>query len=183
MTRGVAVLVLAGALRAQLGPPAVNADSAIVQDFEKRVSAYSQMRKSLESRLPPLKATASPERISHYENELGRAIRAARRGAKPGDIFTPEISVEIRRLITIAMQPGDAENIRQSLRHAEPIQFHLNVNDSYPPGVPLQSTPPSLLQNLPPLPPEVEYRITGRDLVLLDAKANLVIDFVPGVFS
>jgi hypothetical protein len=49
--------------------------------------------------------------------------------------------------------------------------------------VPLQSTPPSLLENLPPLPPEIEYRITGADLVLLDAKANMVVDIIRGVFS
>jgi hypothetical protein len=177
------VILLTGALCAQIGQPPVNADSLIIQDFEKRVAAYLQLRKGIESQLTQLKSTPSQEKISHHEDALGRAVRNARKKAQPVDIFKPEISAEIRRLITIAMQPGDAEHIRQSLRHAEPVQLHLNVNERYPANVPLQSSPPSLLGNLPPLPPEIEYRITGRDLVLLDAKANLIVDLIRGVFS
>jgi len=68
------------------------------------------------------------------------------------------------------------------LRHAEPVKpLNLQVNDKYPEGVPLQSTPPSLLLDLPKLPPEVEYRIVGHDLVLRDVKANLIVDFVNNV--
>ena len=111
------------------------------------------------------------------------AIREARKNARPGDIFTPEIAGEIRRLITIAMQQGDGDHIGQSLRHAEPVQLHLASTIPIRQHIPLQSTPPSLLENLPKLPPEIEYRITGRDLVLLDAKANLVVDLIRGVFS
>jgi hypothetical protein len=178
-----AVVLLSGALCAQIGHPAVNADSAIIQDFEKRVAGYLQLRKSIESNLTKLKSTPSQEKISHHETDLGREVREARKHARPGDIFTPEIAGEIRRLITIAVQQGNGDHIGQSLRHAEPVQLHLEINQSYPERVPLQSTPPSLLENLPPLPPEIEYRITGPDLVLLDAKANLIVDIIRGVFS
>jgi hypothetical protein len=178
-----AAVLTGGALCAQIGHTAVNADSAIIQDFQKRVAAYLQLRKSIESNLTRLKSTPSQEKISHHEHELGRAVREARKHARPGDIFAPEIAAEIRRLIAMAVQQGDGDHIGQSLRHAEPIQLHLEVNESYPAHLPLQSTPPSLLGNLPELPPEIEYRITGRDLVLLDAKANLIVDIVRGVFS
>ena len=141
------------------------------------------MRKSIESNLTKLKSTPSQEKISHHEVQLRHAVREARKNARPGDIFTPEIAAEIRRLIAMAMKPEDGNHIAQSLRHAEPVQLHLEINDSYPERVPLQSTPPSLLENLPALPPEIEYRITGRDLVLLDAKANLIVDVIRGVFS
>jgi hypothetical protein len=184
MRLAASVVLMAGILCAQTTHPAVNADSLIVQDFEKRVAAYLQLRKSIESNLTRLKSTPSQEKISHHENELGRAVREARKNARPGDIFTPEIAAEIRRLIAIAMQPEDGNHIAQSLRHAEPVQLHLDINDRYPVDhVPIQSTPPSLLENLPDLPPEIEYRITGRDLVLLDAKANLIVDVIRGVFS
>ena len=179
----ILVPLLAGALCAQIGHPPVNADSAIVQDFEKRVAGYFQLRKSIESNLPRLKSTPSQEKISRQETELRRAVREARKGARPGDIFTPEIANEIRRLTAIAIQPEDGNHIAQSLRHAEPVQLHLEINQRYPESTPLQSTPPSLLENLPALPPEIEYRITGRDLVLLDAKANLIVDIIRGVFS
>jgi hypothetical protein len=183
MTKIVGLLFLAGTVFAQTtthSPVAPNA--AIVQDFQKRVAGYLQLRKSIESNLPKLKATSSQEKISHHGVELRHAVREARKDAQPGEVFTPEISAEIRRLIAIAMHP-DGPEIRQSLRSAEPVQLHLAINEKYPDGVPLQTTPPSLLENLPALPPEIEYRITGQDLVLLDAKANLVIDIIRGVFS
>jgi hypothetical protein len=176
------VAFLAGALFAQICHPAVNADSVIIEDFQKRVAAYLQLRKSIESNLPKLKNTGSQEKILHHEHELARAVREARKNAKPGDIFTPQIAMEIRRLIAMAVQPGDGNHIAQSLRSAEPVQLHLKINQSYPRDVPLQSTPPSMLENLPKLPPEVEYRVTGRDLVLLDIKANLIVDIIGGVF-
>ena len=154
-----------------------------MQDFQKRVDTYLQLRKGIEAQMPKLKATRSQEKIRRHEAELGRAVRAARRNAKQGDIFTPEISAEIRRLTIMAMQPGDGAHIGQSLRHAEPVHIHLVVNDRYPHRIPLQSTPPSLLDNLPKLPPEIEYRVTGTDLVLLDAKANVIVDLIPGMFS
>ncbi|MDP9055599.1 MAG: hypothetical protein M3N93_15060 [Acidobacteriota bacterium] len=181
----VAAAVLAVALVfAQVLHAAVNPDAAIMQDFEKRVDAYLQLRKVVEAQMKvKLKSTASQEKINHYENELGRKVREARIGARQGDIFTPDISAEMRRLTTLAMQPGDGVQIRQSLRHAEPVQLHLKVNDRYPQRVPLQSTPPSLLGNLPRLPPEIEYRVTGTDLVLLDTRANLIVDLIPGMFA
>ncbi len=179
------IALAAGLLGAPVYSLETNADSAIVQDFQKRVAAYLQMRKAIESKLPRLKATPFDEKISHHEHELAKAVRDQRKNSRQGDIFTPEISGEIRRLLTIAMQPanGDAKHIGESLRHAEPVQLHLNFNDTYPPDVPLQSTPPTLLENLPKLPPEMEYRIVGRDLILLDAKAGLVVDILTGAFS
>jgi hypothetical protein len=47
----------------------------------------------------------------------------------------------------------------------------------------LQSTPPTILANLPPLPPECDYRLMGRDLVLRDAKTNLIVDIVPNAIT
>lgn len=73
--------------------------------------------------------------------------------------------------------------IHASLRHAEPVQVKVHVNDSYPEHIPLQSTPPSLLANLPLLPPQIEYRFAGMDLILLDVRANLVVDLLERVIS
>jgi len=174
MTSFLLVLITAIALAAQI----TNPDSAIIQDFQKRVDAYVQLRKGIESKQVQLKSSASPEEITKRQHELAHAIREARKTAKQGDIFTPEIAMEIRRLIGLATKPGDGPRVRRSLRSAEPIQVHLHVNDTYPSGLPLQSTPPTLLENLPKLPPDIEYRLTGSDLILLDAKANLVVDII-----
>jgi hypothetical protein len=55
----------------------------------------------------------------------------------------------------------------------------LQINQSYPPNQPLQSTPPTLLLNLPELADGLEYRVLNRELVLRDAQGNVVIDYVP----
>jgi hypothetical protein len=182
VSRFPAIAILAVAIPGGVAAAAEDPQSAIIQDFEKRVSAYVQLHKTAESSQPRLKTTPSEEKISHHQHELARAIRAARSDAKPGDIFTPQIAGEFRRLIAIAMK-ADGRGIATSLQHAEPVHLRLRVNESYPANVPLQSMPPSLLLNLPKLPQEVEYRIEGRGLVLLDVRANLVVDLIEDVFS
>jgi hypothetical protein len=163
------------------GAEPVNPDSAIVQDFEKRVDGYVQLRKTEESKLPKLRSTESPEKISHHQHELAEAIMRARKSARQGDIFTPPIDKEFRRLMGFAMQPQDAARIRKSLQAAEPVAGEPQVNRPYPPATPVQSTPPSILANLPHLPPDVEYRFVSRTLILLDSKANLIIDVMTNV--
>jgi hypothetical protein len=32
---------------------------------------------------------------------------------------------------------------------------------------------------LPPLPPELQYRFVGRDLILWDIHSGLIVDFLP----
>ncbi len=176
-------LVSPGLLLQAQDHPAVNRDAAIVQDFEKRVADYAKLRHTLESDSPALKSTESQEKIVHHEHELARKIRKAREHAKEGDIFSPPIAAEFRRLIALAMQGADGPHIHESLRNAEPVLIKLRINQAYPSNIPLQSTPPTILMNLPKLPPECDYRLTGRDLVLRDSKANLIVDIVPDAIT
>jgi hypothetical protein len=162
------------------GPGGVNPDSQILSDFSHRVNDYVKIHKAAQSEIHRPKPTNSSEAIEHYEHHLAHRIREARRGTLEGNVFTPAIAAEFRRLLGIAMQGSEAARIRRSLQSAAPVRIHLlRVDSEYPAGVPLQSMPPSLLLNLPSLPPEVEYRIVGRDLVLRDIEANLVVDFIP----
>jgi hypothetical protein len=157
----------------------VNADAAVLQDFDHRVADYIKLRKTIKPESQALKPTASPEKIAHHEHELAERILEARSGAAQGDIFTPEIAAEFRRLIDISMQGADAERIRASLRRAEPVRLKaLRVNHRYPKNVPLQSTPPSLLLNLPQLPKELDYRLVGRALLLRDTDTSLIVDYI-----
>jgi hypothetical protein len=55
------------------------------------------------------------------------------------------------------------------------------VNETYPDGVAYTTVPPTLLLVLPKLPDEVVYRVVLHDLLLLDLKANLVVDVIPGI--
>jgi hypothetical protein len=39
--------------------------------------------------------------------------------------------------------------------------------------------PPTLLAVLPELPKGLEYRLIGKTLILYDADASLIVDFIP----
>jgi hypothetical protein len=162
--------------------PRVNRNSVIIKDFESRVTDYVKLSKKAASGPAAPKQTESAAKLKEYQLALAAKIRAARPQAKQGDIFTPDVKKVFQRLIAASFAGPKGETLRASLRHAEPVKLlNLQVNDNYPEGVPLQSTPPSLLLDLPKLPPEVEYRIVGRDLVLRDVKANLIVDFINNV--
>jgi hypothetical protein len=164
--------------------PGVNRNAAIAADFEKRVADYMKLRQKAQAGLTAPKNTDSPEKIAEYQHELAAKIRAQRPDAKPGDIFTPEIAELFRDLVHSSLNSPDGVKIRKSYEHAEPLHgLRLNVNQSYPDGVPLQSMPPSLLLNLPQLPKELDYRFVGHELVLRDIAANLIVDVLPDIRS
>lgn len=150
------------------------------KEFAKRVEGYVALRNTAREGLHKLKPTESAADIEHHEEALADRIREMRRTASQGDIFTQVLSAEFKRSVALTMQGEGADRIRESLRRADPVHLKpLRVNESYPKGVPLQTTPPTLLLNLPKLPPELEYRVVGRALVLRDVEANLIVDFIP----
>ena len=59
----------------------------------------------------------------------------------------------------------------------------VGVNQIYPTTLPLATFPGNLLKVLPELRRIFEYRIVGRDLILLDVKGNVVVDVVRNAFS
>jgi len=157
----------------------VNPQTATLQDFEKRISDYVSMQKNLAKGISATKPTTEPQLILERQHELARKIREARSTAQQGAIFSPEIMREFHRLIGLAMQGTNSADIKKSLARSEPVRVPLKVNEAYPPNIPLQSTPATILLNLPRLPQELEYRIAGHALVLRDAVANIVVDLMP----
>ena len=60
--------------------------------------------------------------------------------------------------------------------------FHPKVNQTYPSDWPLATFPATLLAALPALPDGLEYRLLRDALMIRDAKANIVVDFMLDVF-
>jgi len=179
-------VMLAGSspARAQALPsksPPANSNSMVISDYEKRVEDYVKLRKHESAGIPPLKTTDSPEQIKERQLLLATKLKSERSQAKKGDIFTPDTCQLFKNLIAQAYRESDPAKVKASLRHSEPVKdIPVYVNESYPEKVPLQTTPPSILGNLPPLPKDLEYRIVGQSLVLRDMEANIVVDFIPG---
>src|SRR5438094_1463458 len=152
-------------------------DAQIALDLQARAKAYLDLRKKVAGNAP--NPGGSPTAIASAQRDLSNKVRTARTGVKQGDIFTPTIAAYVKKQIAATISGPHGNDIRASLRRAEPVKIQLQVNQSYPEKVPLQSTPPSLLMNLPDLPKGLEYRLLGTELVLRDADANIVVDYVP----
>src|SRR6266851_4286548 len=95
----------------------VNPDALVLQDFANRIAGYMRLHAAVKAEVRPLKPTSSAAAILHHERHFEHKIREARRTASQGNIFTPEIAAEFRRLIGIAMQGQDATRVKQSLKH------------------------------------------------------------------
>jgi hypothetical protein len=147
------------------------------QEFTKLVHDYVKLVKSA----PHERTTKKRDEIVERRSERAQAIRAVRPNAKPGEIFTAEITQEFRNVIRSAFQGPGAPGVRKTIREGAPLpDRHLTVNGDYPEHLPRTTVPPTLLLRLPPLPPEVAYQIVGHDFVLLDREARVVIDFITG---
>lgn len=162
---------------AQAPPAPATNDTKIVAEFEQRAKQYLDWREKTAGTM--LLPTNSPQKIDASRHSLANKVRVGRAGAKQGEIFTSQAADYFRSQIAATLQGPHGKQIRSSLRHSEPTEMELQINQSYPEKVPLQSTPPTLLLNLPELPKGLEYRILGRELVLRDSDANIIVDYIP----
>ena len=78
---------------------------------------------------------------------------------------------------------GDAgKQLKLSIMDENSPNVKVAVNGRYPDNVPLSTIPPQILQTLPKLTEDLEYRFVGNDLILLDTHAHTIADFIPNAF-
>ena len=147
----------------------------IAEDFTARVSSYYELRRNLQKGLPVLTVTDYPAEIKSTQLALANRIRAARHRARSGEIFTPTIRVEFRKVLSLAI---DA-NTLGAIMDDNPGKISHHINGTYPEGEPFSTMPPNILAVLPRLPDDIHYRFLGRDLILLDTAANVILDRIP----
>jgi hypothetical protein len=157
---------------------AQKSDEVAVKEFQGRIDNYLSAKKKQDIAKKP---TDSPGKLAQEKQQTTEKTQAARPEAQQGDIFTPPVATYFKKQIEGTLRGPNGDRVRASLRHAEPLpNVQLQVNAKYPRNLPLQSMPPTLLKNLPPLPNELQYRIVGSTLVLYDMSSGLVVDFIPG---
>ena len=141
-------------------------------DFETRVLDYFVLRTALEEGLPALHVTDNPAETIDIQRKLARRIRRARSGARRGEIFTPDISAEFRRILQIETTP----EVLATLMDDNPGRFSHRINGDYPKRKTLSTMPGTFLLVLPALPAGLEYRFLGPHLILHDTRANVILD-------
>jgi hypothetical protein len=170
-----------GAARAQQSAQVAPAPkhARAFEAFEARVKEYVAMREGIEGKLPKLSKDATPEQIEAHKAAFQDAVRAARAGAKQGDLFAPELAGHIREVIKAETKPKEKQEVRKTVLGAEVKGVPLRVNYPYPETQELIEMPPTLLLKLPHLPKQVKYRYVGRSLLLVDRENGLIVDFMP----
>lgn len=157
----------------QTAPPAL-------EQFKAAVRQYAQVHRAVERQLPRLHRANDAQDIIEHANAMASALQTARAGAREGDIFTPAVGALLSARISdtlVARGFLPEEVIAASLEEADDEAPMPVVNGRFPwkRGAEMW---PCIIGALPGLPEELQYRIVGRDLVLVDIHADLVVDIL-----
>jgi hypothetical protein len=118
--------------------------------FTTAVNKYLELHRMFANPLADLTHGADPEQVARARRAHSSLIREARALAERPRIFTPFVSAYLQ------------EQIRWAVRTFLPDGEHWLLA--------------AVVDKLPELPIELEYRFEGRDLVLLDVEADMVVD-------
>ncbi len=157
-------------------------------EFAARVKSYTELVYQADQGVPPLPDHATPEQITAHKQALAGRIRAARANAKAGDIFGPDRERFIR-VVRSEVHGVEGAPTKNTIAEDDPARgetgppVSLVVNGRWPDGAPLSTVPPTLLLRLPELPEGLEYRFVGKALVLHDARAHIIVDYIPNAMT
>jgi hypothetical protein len=155
---------------------------SFVSELQKYTEATKPLRQKADAEVP--KGGTPDKQATNLEKRhdvLGKDICDMRAKAKPGDLFTPEGMTYVKHAIASAFQGPAEATVRDALEEQNdptiykgpPPKVAINTRINAPP------LPAVLTVDLPPLPKEVEYRFSGRTLILTDAEAVCVLDYIP----
>lgn len=158
--------------------PLSPAEAQALSTMNDRLGEYIDLHTKLERSLPKLPKDATPQQIDKNQRAFEALMRKARATAKPGDIFTPEARPVIKRLLATVFAGPEGKQLQASIMDENSTGITISVNGRYPDTVPLSSVPPEVLQTLPKLTEDMEYRFIGDRIILLDTHAHVVADFI-----
>ncbi len=139
-------------------------EQAAVIQFQRSLDSYAFQHRQVQRRL----GEPGDARV------MSDAMRRARPAAADGDFFSPLVSDVLRRRIDRAIRDGCALPATPSTT----FEVHRVGSDAAGSG----GVPACLLNVLPRLPAELEYRASGVVLLLVDTHAGLVVDVLHGAF-
>jgi hypothetical protein len=158
-----------------------------IKDYADRLDDYLGLHQEAAETLPALTGQEDPATVAAHRVALARAIRARRAAARRGDIFDAKVVPTIVARVRTELQGAAASPARKVIKEGNPefdpegyVPVPIRINADYPLKAPVSTVPASVLLVLPPLPDVLEYRFVGRDLILRDVEANLIVDYILG---
>ena len=159
------------------GAQNANPEAVALAEFQDRLQKYLQLRQRLADKLKPLSSTASASQLVTEQESLAAALRDVRRGARPGDLIPPAVADQIRRTVVEYFRGKDGSTTRAVFEEV-PEGLRPVVNRTYPETAAFATVPAILLNNLPRLPDNLQYRFVGRHIVLVDGDTRLMMDYI-----
>jgi hypothetical protein len=161
-----------------LQPAAI--EERALAEFDSRVAAYVVLQRRLARSLypmPPFDEEGFFDDEAVLSDGLREVMVAARPLAQQADFFTPRVAELFRERIDRALAVG-VSGRPVPLYEPLPGEPAPAVNSAFPFVMGVVQWP-ELVRALPALPRELTYALWGRDLVLVDVAANLVLDILP----
>jgi len=175
------VPVVAGPAAAQTAT--AQQEAVALAQFDAHVADYVALHRRLEGPVPPQQLSDDMRIVHAAIDALAKGIMTARKDARRGDLFTEDVAGAFKTRIARCLPANELESILAEREPEDPaVAPALHANSRWPQGMPYNFVPPQLIKALPRLPPELQYRIVGRSLVLWDYHADLVVDYLPDAF-
>jgi hypothetical protein len=157
-----------------------DAQPASLAQFNAAIHQYVQFHRQIERQLPPFREHGDAQDIFESSNAMASALQTARAAAREGDIFTREVAALLRTRVSDALTAHGflpEEMVAGTLEEADEEAPLPIVNGRFPwrRGAAVW---PFVLDALPRLPHELQYRFVGRHLILVDTHADLVVDIL-----
>lgn len=152
----VAVMAISATMIPARAQQPVN-DAEAITPFLRAVDAYAFQHRQVERR-----AGDAPD-----QSAMAAAMRSSRQAAGEGAMFSPPVANAFRARIAAALR---STSCRQPSSASAVVP---RPNDDASGAAPLASC---VAATLPRLPEELDYRIAGVALLLVDVHANLVVD-------
>ena len=124
----------------------------------------------------------SAEEIERYKIELAERVKGDRRGAKRGDVLTPELTSFLLKSFRGIRQSKDGAKTLALIQESNPGDLRLEINGTYPKDAAMATMPPAVLRSFPELPEGIEYRFVGCRLVVMARDSRVVIDYTEECF-
>lgn len=139
-------------------------DTAAIVQFQRAVDAYSFQHRQIQRRLGETVDAAT----------MAAALHAARPSARDGDFFTPLVATAFRHRIAVGLKAPGCRIGPEGAGSEVPRVGALAIGT--------QPVAGCLMNLLPRLPEELEYRTASVALIILDTHARMVVDVLHGAF-